>query len=158
MRLRAIGLRRRLHSNGPSAVIQAPSLNRPFPAIANAGGQALAVKTDVSKTCAAPVQRGARLGPLDILVANSGMQKDAAFRNMSLHDWQQVIDVTLTGAFLRARSRETLQHAGASPIERAGQDHFHEFGARAHSLGRARELRRFQGRHADADEEPGAGG
>src|SRR5690606_34842346 len=44
-----------------------------------------------------------RFGRLDILVANSGIQRDAAFTELTLSDWQRVLDVNLTGAFLCAQ-------------------------------------------------------
>jgi glucose 1-dehydrogenase len=40
---------------------------------------------------------------LDILIANSGMQQDAAFAEMTLAQWERVIGVNLTGQFLCAR-------------------------------------------------------
>ncbi|EGH34992.1 Short-chain dehydrogenase/reductase SDR, partial [Pseudomonas syringae pv. japonica str. M301072] len=40
----------------------------------------------------------------DILVANSGLQKDASIVDMSLEDWNTVINVNLTGQFLCARA------------------------------------------------------
>ena len=40
---------------------------------------------------------------IDILVANAGMQMDAPARDMTLEQWQRVIDVNLTGQFLCAR-------------------------------------------------------
>jgi glucose 1-dehydrogenase len=42
-------------------------------------------------------------GTIDILVNNAGIQKDAPFDEMSLEDWQFVLDVNLTGQFLCAR-------------------------------------------------------
>jgi glucose 1-dehydrogenase len=42
-------------------------------------------------------------GTLDILVANAGVQRDAAFTDMTLAQWQKVIDVNLTGQFLCAK-------------------------------------------------------
>jgi glucose 1-dehydrogenase len=42
-------------------------------------------------------------GTIDILVNNAGLQKDASIENMSLADWQFVLDVNLTGQFLCAR-------------------------------------------------------
>ncbi|HEY9327924.1 MAG TPA: SDR family oxidoreductase [Streptomyces sp.] len=42
-------------------------------------------------------------GTLDILVANAGMQRDARFTEMTLAQWQKVLDVNLTGQFLCAR-------------------------------------------------------
>lgn len=43
------------------------------------------------------------LGTVDILINNAGIQRDAAFDTMTLDDWQKVIDVNLTGAFLCSR-------------------------------------------------------
>ena len=42
-------------------------------------------------------------GTIDILVNNAGLQKDAPIEQMSLADWQLVIDVNLTGQFLCSR-------------------------------------------------------
>ncbi|HNR49977.1 MAG TPA: SDR family oxidoreductase [Deltaproteobacteria bacterium] len=42
-------------------------------------------------------------GTVDILINNAGIQRDAAFDTMTLDDWQKVIDVNLTGAFLCSR-------------------------------------------------------
>lgn len=42
-------------------------------------------------------------GTIDILVNNAGLQKDAPMDQMSLQDWQFVLDVNLTGQFLCAR-------------------------------------------------------
>ncbi len=70
------------------------------------GGDAIAVQADVSNE--AQVQAMFRtiidsFGTLDILVANAGLQQDAAIDDMSLAQWQKVIDVNLTGQFLCAR-------------------------------------------------------
>lgn len=40
---------------------------------------------------------------IDILVANAGLQRDAPSVEMTLAQWQKVIDVNLTGQFLCAR-------------------------------------------------------
>jgi glucose 1-dehydrogenase len=42
-------------------------------------------------------------GTIDILVANAGLQRDARLTEMSLAQWQKVLDVNLTGQFLCAR-------------------------------------------------------
>lgn len=42
-------------------------------------------------------------GAIDILVNNAGLQKDAPIDQMTLVDWQFVLDVNLTGQFLCAR-------------------------------------------------------
>jgi len=52
-----------------------------------------------------------RFGMVDILVANAGLQRDAAFHEMTLEQWNTVITVNLTGQFLCARTalREFLR-------------------------------------------------
>ncbi|PEI06202.1 sugar dehydrogenase [Pantoea agglomerans] len=71
------------------------------------GGRAIAVKGDVSKEADVEnlfARTIAEFGRLDILVANSGLQKDAPSIEMSLADWNTVLDVNLTGQFLCARA------------------------------------------------------
>ncbi|MBE0452809.1 acetoacetyl-CoA reductase [Roseovarius autotrophicus] len=41
----------------------------------------------------------ADLGPIDIVVANAGITRDAPFHKMSPQQWQDVIDTNLTGVF-----------------------------------------------------------
>ncbi|MGC1471924.1 MAG: SDR family oxidoreductase [Psychroserpens sp.] len=45
---------------------------------------------------------------IDVCVLNAGIQKDAPLHEMSLEDWNKVINVNLTGQFLCAR--ESLNH------------------------------------------------
>ena len=78
------------------------------------GARAIAVQADVSKEpeVIALFQKAiATFGTVDILVANAGLQQDAAFHDMTLAQWQKVIDVNLTGQFLCAREavREFLR-------------------------------------------------
>ena len=42
-------------------------------------------------------------GTIDILVNNAGLQQDASFDEMTLAQWNKVLDVNLTGQFLCAR-------------------------------------------------------
>ncbi|MEU4503498.1 SDR family oxidoreductase [Streptomyces sp. NPDC024089] len=42
-------------------------------------------------------------GTVDVLVANAGLQQDAAVTEMTLDRWNRVLDVNLTGQFLCAR-------------------------------------------------------
>jgi glucose 1-dehydrogenase len=60
-------------------------------------------------------------GTLDIVVANAGLQRDAPFHEMTLAQWQSVIDVNLTGQFLCAREavREFLRRGPRSEVSRA---------------------------------------
>ena len=41
----------------------------------------------------------ADLGPLDVIVANAGITRDAPFHKMTPQQWQEVIDTNLTGVF-----------------------------------------------------------
>jgi glucose 1-dehydrogenase len=71
------------------------------------GGEAIsfrgdvASEEDVDRLVAAAVSA---FGGFDIMVSNSGRQKDAAIADMSLDDWRAVIDTNLTGQFLCARA------------------------------------------------------
>jgi glucose 1-dehydrogenase len=70
------------------------------------GGEAFAIRADVSREAEviAMFDRVTdRFGRLDILVANAGLQRDAAAHEMTLADWTTVLDVNLTGQFLCAR-------------------------------------------------------
>jgi glucose 1-dehydrogenase len=53
----------------------------------------------------------AQFGTIDILVNNAGLQRDSAFHDMTLAQWNTVINVNLTGQFLCAREavREFLR-------------------------------------------------
>ena len=70
------------------------------------GANAMAFRADVSKE--ADVQamfKRAReaFGTLDIVVNNAGLQKDAAFEDLSVDAWDLVMNVNLKGQFLCAR-------------------------------------------------------
>ncbi|NUS98258.1 MAG: SDR family oxidoreductase, partial [Gemmatimonadaceae bacterium] len=60
-------------------------------------------------------------GTVDILVSNAGLQQDAALADMTLAQWQKVIDVNLTGGFLCARAavREFLRRGPRPAVSRA---------------------------------------
>ncbi|MEP6938126.1 MAG: SDR family oxidoreductase [Rudaea sp.] len=45
----------------------------------------------------------ARFGTIDILVSNAGLQRDSAFKDMTMEEWNKVLGVNLTGQFLCAR-------------------------------------------------------
>jgi glucose 1-dehydrogenase len=82
--------------------------------IVQAGGTARVVACDVSKEDqveALFAESVANFGTVDILINNAGWQKDAPIAEMTLAQWQAVIDVNLTGQFLCARSavREFLR-------------------------------------------------
>ena len=77
--------------------------------IENAGGRALAVGCDVSKTdqVNAAVERvAAELGEPAVLVNNAGITRDALLFKMTDEDWDMVMDVNLRGAFLMTRAAQ----------------------------------------------------
>jgi glucose 1-dehydrogenase len=63
----------------------------------------------------------ADFGTIDILVANAGLQRDAAFTSMTLAQWNTVLGVNLTGQFLCAREavREFDRRGVVSEVSRA---------------------------------------
>jgi len=74
--------------------------------ISTAGGEAMAIRADVSKEDEVQDmfrQMYTQWGSVDILVANAGIQRDAPFLDMTLDQWNKVLDVNLTGQFLCAR-------------------------------------------------------
>ncbi len=52
---------------------------------------------EASKAGIAQVE--ADLGPVDVVVANAGITRDAPFHRMTPQQWQEVIDTNLTGVF-----------------------------------------------------------
>lgn len=75
--------------------------------IEQAGGTAVALQADVAREDQVEAMFRAlldRFDQLDILVANAGIQRDAAFADMTLDQWRAVLDVNLTGQFLSTRA------------------------------------------------------
>lgn len=75
-------------------------------AIEQVGGEAFACEADTSDEAAVLRlfdETVERFGGVDIVFANAGMQKDAAYADLTLEDWKRVIDVNLTGQFLVSR-------------------------------------------------------
>ncbi|MFP4043765.1 MAG: acetoacetyl-CoA reductase [Rhodosalinus sp.] len=52
---------------------------------------------DASKEGLAKVE--AELGPIDVVVANAGITRDAPFHKMTPEQWKEVVDTNLTGVF-----------------------------------------------------------
>jgi 3-oxoacyl-[acyl-carrier protein] reductase len=78
--------------------------------IEEAGGRAIAVGADVSKTdqVQAAVERvAAELGAPTVLVNNAGVIRDNMLFKMSDDDWDTVLGVHLRGAFLMTRAVQT---------------------------------------------------
>jgi glucose 1-dehydrogenase len=82
--------------------------------IRRSGVDTFAHKTDVSAEdqVAGMFKRAVKqFGTIDILINNAGLQRDAAFHEMTLAQWNKVLAVNLTGQFLCAREaiREFLR-------------------------------------------------
>ena len=92
--------------------------------ITRGGGRALAMKADVSReedVRSMFAQTVEQFGALDVVVSNAGIQKDAPLVEMTLEQWQKVMDVNLTGAFLCAReaARVFLRQGPRPEVSRA---------------------------------------
>ncbi len=79
-----------------------------------AGGRATAVELDVAdersvRTAFAAARE--RLGGLDLLVNNAGVEKPFALVDMPSDEWRRVLDVNLTGAFLCSREAARIMRA-----------------------------------------------
>lgn len=88
------------------------------------GGHAFAHQCDVSKEAevAAMFDRIRReMETVDILVANAGIQRDAPFHEMTLAQWNRVLEVNLTGQFLCCREavREFRRRGPRPGVSRA---------------------------------------
>jgi len=74
--------------------------------IGRAGSKAFAFRADVSKEAevqAMFARMQEAFGAVDIVVNNAGLQKDAAFHEMSVEAWDLVMNVNLKGQFLCSR-------------------------------------------------------
>jgi len=79
--------------------------------IKKVGGEAIAVKGDVTveSDVINLVQSAIKeFGKLDVMINNAGMENPVSSHEMSLSDWNKVIDTNLTGAFLG--SREAIKY------------------------------------------------
>ncbi len=92
--------------------------------ITRSGGRAVPLRADVSQEEQVGAMFDAlfdHFGTIDILVSNAGIQRDSAFVDMSLEQWNAVLGTNLTGAFLCARAavQAFLRRGTASPGSRA---------------------------------------
>lgn len=92
--------------------------------ITSFGVRAAAYEADVSdegQVAAMTNRMVEEFGTIDILVANAGLQRDSAFTEMTLAQWQKVLDVNLTGQFLCAReaTKEFLRRGVVPEVSRA---------------------------------------
>ncbi|MFB0632865.1 SDR family oxidoreductase [Streptomyces sp. AB3(2024)] len=88
------------------------------------GVRAYAHEADVSdedQVVAMVARMVEEFGTIDIMVANAGLQRDAAVVDMTLAQWQKVIDVNLTGQFLCAReaAKEFVRRGVVGEVSRS---------------------------------------
>jgi glucose 1-dehydrogenase len=113
----------RLAAEGASAVVNYVGSRDPADEvvgeIAAAGGHALAVEADVSneEQVQAMFARASEElgGPVDLLVNNAGVEAPYTLVDMPLEEWNRVIAVNLTGAFLCAREAARGMVAAGAP-------------------------------------------
>ncbi|TVU51818.1 hypothetical protein EJB05_03263, partial [Eragrostis curvula] len=79
--------------------------------IEESGGRAISFSADVS--CEAEVESMMRAaidawGTLDVLVNNAGITRDALLMRMKRTQWQEVVDVNLTGVYFCAQAAATV--------------------------------------------------
>jgi 3-oxoacyl-[acyl-carrier protein] reductase len=93
-------------------------------AAAAGGGKVVFKKADVSQ--AAEVNRTveeiiAEAGGIDVLVNNAGITRDGLVFRMSLENWEKVLSINLTSAFLisQAVARQMIKQRGGSIINMA---------------------------------------
>src|SRR5437588_4200403 len=115
----------RLGAEGAAVVVN--YIGDPAPAeeavheLEEAGGKAIAVQADVSNEeqvvsmfSRAREELG---GPIDLLVNNAGIEKPFLLVDMPLEEWNKVIGVNLTGAFLCGReAARGMTSAGAHGV------------------------------------------
>jgi glucose 1-dehydrogenase len=89
-------------------------------AIEAKGRRAITIKADVSNEDEVKAMFARAIdhfGTLHIAVSNAGLQRDAAFEEMTLEQWNKVISVNLTGQFLCAR--EAVREFRKRGVDRA---------------------------------------
>jgi NAD(P)-dependent dehydrogenase (short-subunit alcohol dehydrogenase family) len=89
--------------------------------IERVGRRAVALPADVTNAAeltAVVARVEENLGPLRLAVNSAGIANAAPAEDMSLEQWQRVIDINLTGVFLscQAEARAMLDHGGGSIV------------------------------------------
>jgi glucose 1-dehydrogenase len=84
-------------------------------AIEQGGAEAFALQADVGDEAAVErmvAEAAKRLGGVDLLVNNAGIEKQVPLLEMSLEDWSVVLRTNLTGSFLCLREAGKVMAAG----------------------------------------------
>jgi glucose 1-dehydrogenase len=122
------GIARAMGAAGAAVVVNyggnAAGAGRVVADLRTAGAEALAIRADVAREADVEAMFAHVLGAwgrLDIFVSNAGIQRDAALTEMTLEQWNTVLAVNLTGAFLctRAAARVMMAQAPRPEVSRA---------------------------------------
>jgi glucose 1-dehydrogenase len=122
------GIARALGTAGAAVVVNYSSntagADRVVADLRAAGAEALAIRADVARESEVEAMFAAMLGAwgrIDILVNNSGLQRDAPLTEMTLEQWNTVLGVNLTGMFLctRAAARAMIGQGPRPALSRA---------------------------------------
>ena len=113
----------RLAAEGAAVVVNHVGDSGPAEAVVGeieqAGGRAVAIRADVSseeQVVAMFAEAADSLaGPVDLLVNNAGIEKPFPLVEMPLEEWNRVLAVNLTGAFLCAREAARALIAAGLP-------------------------------------------
>ena len=118
-----LGMARGLAGAGAAVVVAARNEAKSTEAVAEleaAGGKAIAVMVDVAQEASVQAMVAAtveQLGRVDILVNNAGMNIRKKPEELQLEEWNQVLDVNLTSAFLCSKAvYEEMKKAGGGKI------------------------------------------
>ena len=98
-------------------------------AIEQEGTKAVALQADVGDETQVEqllAQTKEKLGGVDLLVNNAGIEKQIALVDMRLQDWNAVLTTNLTGAFLCLREAAKLMAAGSGGVV-VNMSSVHEF-------------------------------
>jgi glucose 1-dehydrogenase len=122
------GIARALAAAGAAVVVnyvvEEDSAQRIAGELRAGGADAVALHADVADEAQVEAmfrEAVSKFGTLDIVVSNAGIQRDAALTDMTLAQWQAVMNINLTGQFLcaRAATREFLRRGPRPEVSRA---------------------------------------
>jgi 2-deoxy-D-gluconate 3-dehydrogenase len=119
-----LGMARGLAAAGATVAIAGRDKSKNAQAVKAVGGKAIALEADLrdEKSCRAMVGEAAeRLGRLDILINNAGINVRKAPQDYSLEEWKLVLDTNLTSAFVASQAAYPhLKRAGGGKIVNIG--------------------------------------
>ena len=122
----------------------ADTLGETMAAVAEAGGEAVAIGCDTSdeaSVAAAAAQCRDRLGPCDVLVNNAGILRAGPLETLALSEWNALLSVNLTGYFLCAQAfgRQMRERRAGALVHIASiAGHHATAGGGAYSVAKAR--------------------